>query len=351
MRWDEWLLWSSAFVSLGGPVAALVLDRAVGISGRLIWTVVGLPGLAALAGVCTYAAVAELPLCSLIYWGVVGGAAGTIALDIVRLIGVRFGAFPTDMPQVFGAIGLGIAPRLQAHIMTELVDEISRLPDAARERALVVRLDALGSMSAARRRTAMTAMMHALGHLPAERRQAMLRTQMEILSGYPSERRRALMTTMDQVRAAAGDGRNRGAPRFAPPPRGLPKLPMATFRAFAERAFPRTLQETGTSRSLLLAVGYGWHLIIGITFGVAYTLLFGAGVWGSSHWALAFLWGIFIWAMMMILMPPMMPLVRLPRWFPGVPLIAHLALAAPIGFFAHEYVDAAAHGVSIVGVA
>lgn len=345
MAWD-WLLWSIAFVSLGGPVAALVLDRALGISGRWVWVLYGLPGLAALAAVCSYAAASGRPLCWLIVWGVVGGVAGAIALDIVRLIGVRFKAFPMDMPRMFGAIALGIAPQLQAHVMTEVVDEVSRLPDDERTRAMLPRLEAMASMSPAERRTAMSAMMHGVGHLPGDRRQGMLQTQMGLLSTFSSERRRSLMTTMDQVRMGATDGRSAGPPLFAPPPRGMPKLPIATFREFMERALPRTLEETGTPLWLLLLVGYTWHVIIGITFGVSYTMLFGAG-----SWAIAFAWGTFVWAMMMILMPPMMPLIRFPRWFPAVPFVAHLAMAAPIGFFALEYVSRGTHDASISGAA
>lgn len=346
MEWHDWLLWSIAFVALGGPVAALVLDRAVGISGRWVWAMYGLPGLAALAAVCSYSAASGRPLCWLIVWGVVGGVTGTVALDIVRLIGVRFKAFPMDMPRMFGAIALGVAPQLQAHVMTEMLDQVSRLSDEERTHAMLPRLEAMAAMSPARRRTAVLAMMHGLGHLSEHRRQGMLQTQMGILSSFPSDRRRALMTAMDEVRMHAADGRGPGSPLFAPPPHGMPKLPMATFREFVERAMPRTLEETRTPLWLLLVVGYTWHVINGITFGVPYTMLFGSG-----SWAIAFAWGTFVWAMMMILMPPMMPLVRFPRWFPAVPFLAHLAMAAPMGFFALEYVSGAMHGSSLSGAA
>ena len=119
---------------------------------------------------------------------------------------------------------------------------------------------------------------------------------------------------------------------------------MATFREFAERAFPITLGQTNTPKWLLLLVGYTWHFLIGTTFGVAYTLVFGEGTW-----PLAIAWGVFVWAMMMVLMPPMMPLIRFPKWFPAWPLLAHLAMAAPIGILALELVSDNADKASILG--
>lgn len=344
MEWQDWVLWIVVFVSLGGPVGALIADRVLGISGRLLLAVFTLPGMVAVAVIYAITAVDDRPLSGLIVWGFVGGVAGAAVLDVVRLIGVRLKAFPLDMPQLFGAIALGIAPRFQAHVMSELLSEVSQLPDDERKRAMMPRIAAIAAMPAGRRRTVASAMMHGLAHLPEERRQSMLRTQLGILAELPSERRVTVMGAMDRAMSAQQNGRGADTPLFAPPPRGLPKLPMGTFRRYAERAMPLTLQETHTPRWLLLLVGYTWHVIIGSTFGISYTLLFGAG-----SWALAFAWGTFIWAGMMVLMPPMMPLIRFPRWFPIVPLLAHLAMAAPIGYVALRFVDDEGHAASLAG--
>jgi len=77
----------------------------------------------------------------------------------------------------------------------------------------------------------------------------------------------------------------------------------------------------------ILFAGYLWHYVIGMTFGIAHTLLFGAGTWLTI---LGF--SVFIWAVMMAVMPSMMPMVKLPYpKFMVIPLIAHLAFAIPLG--------------------
>lgn len=344
----DWIIWSIAFVSLGGPVLALTLDRALGISGRLILLTYGLATVFALTAIGIYGAVGDRPIAGLVIWGVAGGLAGTMALDIVRLIGVRLKLFPLDMPQMFGAIALGIAPRLQQNIMAQLVDRVSRLESEGRLAEMRPRLEAASRMGERRRRGVMSAMMYGLSRLPQERRQAMLETQMGVLATLPSERRRAMMATMDALMMNPSPSRNGVAGLidsiYRPPPHGMPRIPMATFREFAERAFPLTLEQTGTPKWLLLLVGYTWHFLIGTTFGVTYTLVFGEG-----SWPLAIGWGAFVWAMMMILMPPMMPLIRFPRWFPIWPLLAHMAMAAPIGILALKFITDNVDRASILG--
>ena len=344
----DWIIWSIAFISLGGPVTALTLDRAVGISGRLILFTYGLATVLALTAIGIYGAVDDRPIAGLILWGVAGGLAGTLALDIVRLVGVHLKLFPMDMPRMFGAIALGIAPRLQQNIMAQLVDKVSRLESEGRLAEMRPRLEAMSCMGPRRRKGVMSAMMYGLGRLPEERRQAMLETQMGVLAALPSQRRRAMMTTMDALMMNPAPSPNGTAgiidTLYRPPPHGMPKIPMATFREFAETAFPITLAQTETPKWLLLLVGYTWHFLIGTTFGVAYTLLFGEG-----SWPLAIAWGVFVWATMMVLMPPMMPLVRFPRWFPAWPLLAHLAMAAPIGILALKFITDNVDKASVLG--
>lgn len=92
-------------------------------------------------------------------------------------------------------------------------------------------------------------------------------------------------------------------------------------------------------------MGYLWHAINGATYGIAYTLLFGSG-----SWLLAFGWGTFVWSVMMASMPKMMPMVKLsyPK-FMVIPLIAHLAMAMPISYFALSYVTPGASATSLLG--
>ncbi len=154
------------------------------------------------------------------------------------------------------------------------------------------------------------------------------------------------MATMDELVLARADG---GSPQD--PPRGngrganVPKIAMGTFFDLANEAFPQTISEGKVSRARVLTVGYLYHFINGATYGMAFTMIFGRG-----SWALAIAWGVFVWAVMMISMPRMMPMVKLPfPRFVGVPLLAHLAMAIPIGFFATTFVAADAHASSLIG--
>ena len=69
---------------------------------------------------------------------------------------------------------------------------------------------------------------------------------------------------------------------------------------------------------------------------------------GRGSWALAFGWGIFIWLVMNVSMPRMMTVIRFPRTFPVVPLLAHLAMAVPIGYFALTFVSPSASEASLI---
>ncbi|MBI2304758.1 MAG: hypothetical protein HYU86_08455 [Chloroflexi bacterium] len=292
-------------------------------------------------GALVYAFVVDDSVARLVGWGALAGVLGSVTLDAVRLIGVRLKAFPLDMPEMFGMIALGLAPRLQRNMMKEMVAHTAALSDGQRKGMLEARLKALAGMPARRREVVMASMMAGLAELPEQRRQAMLQTQMAILSELPGEQRRALMATMDAGMTRAGNGTGK-LPNSQP--RGMPRIPMATFRSLAERALPRTRQEAGVSIAAVRTLGYLWHFVIGTTFGITYTLIFGQG-----SWDLAFAWGTFVWLMMMILMPPMMPMIRFPRWFPVVPFIAHIAMAVPFALVSLYLVSDTAHLHSLLG--
>jgi len=331
----NWPLWIVIFVSLGAPVGILVADRALDIPARTLFKVWGIPSLILFLGGTLYALITGDPIFRLVLWGFVGGVLGTVALDIVRLIGVRLGAFPADMPMIFGLISMGLAPALQRNVMAQMVAHLSDLPEERRRMMMGPRLQAIARLREPLRVAVVASMQRGLGRLPERKRQAVMSTQMELLSKLPGEERRAIMTAMDK---AMSDG----APLVYAQPRGLPKIPMTLARRFMDRAIPETIKEAGVSHGEVALRGYLWHFIIGSTFGMTYTLLFGPG-----SWPLAFAWGVFVWAAMMIAMPPMMPMIGFPwAWFPIVPLIAHLAMAVPIGYFA-QFTSSAA-GSSLV---
>jgi hypothetical protein len=332
----HWILWFLAFVSLGAPVGILTIDRIFGWQARTLFKWWGVPSLALFIVAILGALLTRDSLIELIFWGAVGGIVATAFLDAVRLTGLRWGAFPMDMPKMFGAIALGLAPKLQRNMIGQLVAHLAEQPEAMRAQMLSERLRALPRLAEPYRIAVVSAMRAGLARLPENKRAAVMATQLNALADLPSEARRAVMRAMDQ--AASGG--------FRPPyaqPRGLPPLPMALFRKLMTNAYPLTLQEAGISETKATTLGYLWHFTIGTTFGITYTLLFGTGAW-----ALALLWGVFVWAAMMVLMPPMMPLIRFPWWFIIVPFIAHIAMALPIGYFAF-FVGDAANRASLLG--
>jgi hypothetical protein len=334
----NWALWILAIASLGAPVGSLTIDRIFGIPARNQWKYWGIPSLIAFAIALIGALVTGNGLAALIFLGVVSGVLGTIALDVVRLIGHHsFRAFPLDMPQMFGTIAYGLAPQLQRNLMGQMVMFMSEAPEAQRRMMLAERLPVIAGLREPLRLSVVGAMQGGLGQLSDVARQEMLTTQMDVMTGLAPEQRRLLMSAMD----AAMSGQAR--PAYAQP-RGLPRIPMRLARRFFIFALPQTWHEAGLSSGKPILAGYIWHFVIGSTFAITYNMLFGHGTW-----ALAIGWGIFIWLTMMITMPPMMPLIKFPWWFPIVPFIAHIALAIPIGYIALNFIGSEAHAASLFG--
>lgn len=334
----SWVLWTLVFISLGVPVGSLTIDRIFGLPARVQWKYWGLPSLVFFGGGLIVALASGNPLAELVLWGVVSGLLSTAALDVVRLFGHHLlRAFPLDMPQMFGTIAYGLAPQLQRNVMGQMVKFLAEAPEEQRRMMLAERLRAIAGLREPQRLAVAGAMQHGLAQLPEDRRQTMMTTQMGLLAELASEQRRTMMATMDAVMAGQVQ------PVYGQP-RGLPKIPMALIRRFMEAALPQTWQEAGLSPAKPLWAGYIWHFIIGITFAISYNMLFGYGTW-----SLALGWGIFIWLVMMIAMPLMMPLVKFPAWFPIVPLIAHLVMAIPIGYVALNFLSPAAHTAGLVG--
>lgn len=322
----NWWYWSVLFALNGAPISLLLADRLLGVPGHLVIRFLGIPWLAALTGFLIYGGVSETQILALFGWGALGGLLGTITLDAVRLAGLRAGAFPMDMPMMFGAISFGLAPRLQRHMMMRMVEQVSALPAEQRRAMLEPRLRAIARLQPAKRAAVVGAMRAGLERLPDERRAAMMETQVGALVTLEPPARRAIMAAMD---AAMLDG---GKPPYGQP-RGLPKIPMAQFRALAEKAFPDTFAEANVGKGRIALAGYTWHVLNGVSFGSMFTLLVGDG-----NWWWAFGWGAVVWALMMVAMPFMMPIVRFPKWFPVVPFWAHIAMVAPIGAVAIAWV-------------
>lgn len=332
----NWILWTGAFLLLGAPTAMLMLDRLAGLSGKRFFRTQGFPALVAFVALSLYAFASSDPLFDLIWWGFIGGIVGTVALDAVRLIGVRAGAFPMDMPMMFGAMVLGVAPVVQRKIVAQVVKDIAGLPPEARHQEMLGRMRYLAAAPSWRRRLLMSGMLEGLRQLPQDQADAMRKAQIEILTSLPEKHRVAIMKTMDELMMGLPPVKEPLLARFQNPSDvKLPQITMADFRRKAKKAFSQASKETKVSGTRIATAGYLWHFVNGATYGIAFTLLFGAG-----SWSLAILWGIFVWAVMMVSMPKMMPMVRFPRSFPIVPLLAHIAMVIPIGFFAINFVSA-----------
>ena len=149
------------------------------------------------------ASVIAPPLATLLVAGLIGGLLGTVTLDIVRLVGVRFGAFPADMPTLFGLIALGLAPRLQRNLIATMVERTAPLAVADRSAMMRPRVQAMARLSPKRREVVVAGMARGLERLSDSDRQRMLATQLGLLAELPSAERRAIMATMDEVSARA----------------------------------------------------------------------------------------------------------------------------------------------------
>lgn len=334
----HWILWTAAFVIINIPILTLLADRILGVPAHRVIRYVWLPGAIVLAAVLLVARAADPSLLELLKWGLFGGFVATVALDAVRLFGHHaLRAFPVDMPEVFGMLSLGLGPKMQEHMIAGLVGRMAEADAGTQRRMLAERLTAMARLPEPVRVSVVRAMRKGLGALPEEKRLGLMQTQMGLLAELSGDVRRPVMRAMD---LAMSDGM---VPSYAQP-RGMPRIPMQVARELMAPAIRKAASEAGTTMRAVLLAGYGWHLLNGLGFGLAYTLLFGTGTW----W-LAFAWGIFIWAGMMLAMPVMMPMIRFPM--PGflvVPFIAHIVMAAAIGYYALR-VSAAAGASSLLG--
>lgn len=210
--------------------------------------------------------------------------------------------------------------------------------------AMRQRLRFLAGLDETSRWAFMGAMLQGLMALPGAKRARMVETQMALITGELDPD--AARTVSDSMSTSMT-----GTPPPEKFPCGMalflsvPQVPMREFRRATETSYPLTLQESGFSDRWVAALGYLWHFNIGATFGITYTLLFGRG-----SWPLAFGWGAFVWLGMMALMPVMMPMIAFPWWFVIVPLVAHMAMAVPIGWVPRRFVDGAADGKSFRGL-
>jgi len=332
----DWILSLLTLIALGAPTNILIFDRALDVPFRRTIKTIGIPSIILLIVIVTYAALVKSPILSLLFWGFISGLLATVALDAVRLLGVRLGAFPLDMPVMFGLISLGRAERLPKNVMASMVKMLSSMPDEMRRQIMEPRIKAFAKLSPYERRLVVSMMVNGMNKLPDSERDKVMKTQLEILSSLSPDERSNMMKTMDELVLGirhSTEEKPVSLMRIFREGR-IPKIPMHMARLLLREAIPVTCSETGISLAKVKFAGYLWHFINGATYGMAYTLLFGTGSW---LWAIA--WGIFVDLIMMIVMPPMMPMIKLPYpRFCVVPYLAHIAMAIPIGYFSITYI-------------
>lgn len=328
------MVWWLFFLLMGWsavPSFLLMADRVGDLRSHEVIRRFGVPFVVVSAGLLVLAGFVEPGYLWLVGWGAVAGLLGTITLDVVRLIGLRAGAFPLDMPVVFGFMSLGKARVLQGRVMGQVLR--GAVESGTIKEFVAARINRIPLLPERQRVNAAAAMMAAVATLDETTRREVSEAQVAVLASLGSSERRAVMAAMDAAAGAQHPGQ----------PRGLPRVPFAAFREAARQAIGSLDRSDSGLMSRVRVYGYLWHAINGVSFGIGYALLFGQG---SPGWAVV--WGVFVWLAMMASMPLMMPVLKLPGWFPIVPLLAHIAMIVP--FLALPlWVSDPAHQVSLVG--
>jgi hypothetical protein len=314
------------------PSFLLMGDRILDVRSHDVLRRLGVVYVLATAALIAVAAAVEPGYVELVAWGALAGLLGTVTLDIVRLIGLRFGAFPLDMPIMFGFMALGQARLLQSRVMGEVLRDA--VVSGTIKEFVAERLGRIPQLPQRQQVNAAAAMTGAIATLDPVTKERVTEGQLAALSSLSSTERQAVMAAMDAAASAAHPGQ----------PRGLPRVPFQVFREAASRAIAGLDRSEGGLMARARFYGYIWHAANGISFGIGYTLIFGQGGVG---WAFA--WGAFVWLAMMVAMPAMMPVLKIPDWFPIVPLAAHIAMILPFLWLV-GWVSDPAHGISLIGL-
>lgn len=328
------MVWWQFLILLGLaaiPSFLLMADRIVDVDSHQAIRRWGVPYLLVSAAALIAAGFGGGEYLELVAWGALAGLLGTITLDVVRLIGLKAGAFPLDMPIMFGLMSFGKARLLQSRVMGQVLQ--NAVNSGTIKEFIGERFKRITTLSDRQRVNAVAAMMGAIATLPESAREEVSGAQAAAMGSLDSQSRQTLMSTMDAAGSVARPGQ----------PRGLPRVAFSVFRSAADRGINSLKESHPPLMRHSLVAGYIWHAVNGVSFGVAYTLLLGQG---NVAWAIG--WGVFVWAGMMVAMPAMMPVLKLPAWFPIVPLIAHIAMVVPY-FPLSGWVGDAANQASLLG--
>ncbi len=102
------------------PVMILLTSGIHHRNASVLWKRYGAVSLIIFVLIWLYSLAAFPNLAALVGWGVLAGIALTIALDIVRLTGVKLGTMPMDMPMNFGLHLTGLMMEVQKRMMMKM---------------------------------------------------------------------------------------------------------------------------------------------------------------------------------------------------------------------------------------
>jgi len=99
------------------PLMILLVSGIHHKDANVLWKKYGIAYVVIFLALWLYSAVTFPTIAALIGWGILGGIALTIALDIIRLTGVKLGTMPMDMPMNFGLRMTGLMNEVQKRMM------------------------------------------------------------------------------------------------------------------------------------------------------------------------------------------------------------------------------------------
>lgn len=108
---------------VGGPPNILLLDLLGKMPAVEGWKKIGVPS-AIIAAVVVFFTF-DTSLMYLIFWGMVAGFLGTVALDSVRISGYLLGYMPLDLPLRFGTMILDIDKKLKLNMMGRVLPYVN----------------------------------------------------------------------------------------------------------------------------------------------------------------------------------------------------------------------------------
>ncbi len=200
---EDVMNWVLLLVLLGWaaiPSFLLMADRILDVDSAKVIRLAGGPFIVGSIALLAVTGLWDSEYLELVGWGALAGLLGTITLDIVRIIGVKASLFPLDMPIMFGFMAFGQAPKLQASVMGQVLNNAVR--EGTVKEFVEARISRIPKLPERQQINAAAAMMAGIGTLDEAARQEIGEAQFAALSQLPDVDRRTVMGAMDGASAA-----------------------------------------------------------------------------------------------------------------------------------------------------